>query len=198
MISDFVAGTEVVSFFLVSSKPEVRKAKNGSGYLVLKLLDKSAEIEARLWGMAAGAESPVKEGSIVKVKAEVTEWQEAKQLKVSQIREVGPGDEYDEGDMFPCSARPPEEMWADLLTLLNANMKFDGYLRRLLKVIMNEHGEALRRAPAAKRIHHSYLGGLLTHILSMCQSAVFVADHYSLDKELLLTGCVLHDSGKIF
>ena len=57
----------------------------------------------------------------------------------------------------------------------------------------------MRRAPAAKQIHHAYLGGLLEHVLSLCALARAVAAHYpNIDYDLLLTGVVLHDIGKIY
>jgi 3'-5' exoribonuclease len=198
MISDFVTGTEVTSFFLTVSKPEVRKAKNGSAYLVLKLQDRSGEIDARVWGLASDASSPVKEGSIVKVRAEVTEWNDQQQLKVSNIREVNDSDDVDQVDLFQCAERPPEAMWRDLTDLLLENLAVGSPISQLIQLIMEENSEALMAAPAAKGMHHSYLGGLLEHCLSMCQVAVKVANHYGVDRELLLAGCLLHDVGKIF
>jgi 3'-5' exoribonuclease len=195
-VSDLATGTEVVSYFLVSSKPEVRKTKTGSGYLVLKLSDRSGEIEARLWGLTPGSEPPIKEGSVAKVRAEVTEWQSVLQLKISQIREVNESDDVDRSDLFQVSARPPEEMWVDLVDLLAANLVPESPITKLLRLVMDEHGAAMMAAPAAKSVHNAYLGGLLEHVLSMCRVAVNVAEHYELNKELLLAGCVLHDLAK--
>jgi len=54
-----------------------------------------------------------------------------------------------------------------------------------------------KKAPAAKNFHHSYLGGLLEHTLSVSQMAVIVSAHYpDLDSDLLLSGAILHDIGK--
>jgi 3'-5' exoribonuclease len=75
------------------------------------------------------------------------------------------------------------------------------YLRALLEALLDDPEIARRYkiAPAAKQIHHAYLGGLIEHVLSLCGLAALTASHYrTIDLDLLLTGVVLHDIGKIY
>jgi 3'-5' exoribonuclease len=72
------------------------------------------------------------------------------------------------------------------------------YVRQLLFDVLRENEVNFKRAPAAKSIHHNYLGGLLEHVLDMCKVALPICENYGLSKDLVLAGCVLHDVGKIF
>src|SRR6185369_9366240 len=75
------------------------------------------------------------------------------------------------------------------------------HLKGLLEALLNDEDVAgrYRRAPAAKQIHHAYLGGLIEHVLSVCTLARTTAPHYpNIDLDLLLTGAILHDIGKIY
>jgi 3'-5' exoribonuclease len=102
------------------------------------------------------------------------------------------------GDFFPVSARNIDEMWAELRGLINAFA--NPHLKALLNALLDDPqiAKAYRLAPAAKSIHHAWLGGLLEHDLSLCALARMVGAHYAeVDLDLLLTGVVLHDIGKI-
>jgi 3'-5' exoribonuclease len=89
-------------------------------------------------------------------------------------------------------------MWRELRSLV-ANIG-DVKLRALVDAILDdsEIAQRFRRAPAAKQIHHAWLGGLLEHVLSLCHLCRFTAQHYRVDLDLLLAGAVLHDIGKIY
>jgi 3'-5' exoribonuclease len=107
--------------------------------------------------------------------------------------------EIDFADYFPSSARDPEAMWAELRQVV-ADIG-NPHLKALLEAMLNDEDVArrYRRAPAAKSIHHAYLGGLIEHVLSLCTLAKLTAGHYrQVNRDLLLTGVVLHDIGKIY
>jgi 3'-5' exoribonuclease len=107
--------------------------------------------------------------------------------------------EIDFADYFPCARRDPAEMWAELRGIVCGMA--NPHLKGLLEAMLDdpEIAERYRRAPAAKQIHHAYLGGLLEHVLSLCGLARLTAAHYeNLDRDLLLAGVVLHDIGKIY
>jgi 3'-5' exoribonuclease len=107
--------------------------------------------------------------------------------------------EVDFTDYFPASKRDPEEMWRELRGLVSgvANPHLKGLLDSILED--PEIARRYRRAPAAKQIHHAFLGGLLEHVLSLCGLARVTAAHYpAVDFDLLLTGVILHDIGKIY
>jgi len=107
--------------------------------------------------------------------------------------------EIDFADYFPSSRRNPEEMWTELRQIVAGIAS--PHLKALLDAVLDDEDIAARyrRAPAAKQIHHAYLGGLLEHVLSLCWLARATAPRYPfVDCDLLLTGVVLHDIGKIY
>jgi putative nucleotidyltransferase with HDIG domain len=107
--------------------------------------------------------------------------------------------EIDFADYFPSSQRDPEEMWAELRGVVAGISSV--HLRNLLEALFDDPdiAQRVRRAPAAKSIHHAFLGGLIEHVLSLCALARLVAGHYkNVDADLLLTGVLLHDIGKIY
>jgi 3'-5' exoribonuclease len=102
-------------------------------------------------------------------------------------------------DYFPASTRDPEEMWRELRQFVSGMSH--PHLQKLLNALLDddEIARRYRVAPAAKQIHHAYLGGLIEHVLSVCHLARMTAAHYPLiDPGLLLTGAILHDIGKIY
>lgn len=118
------------------------------------------------------------------------------QLTIQKLQKVEEST-VDLADYFPASKRNPEEMYEELRAMY-AELK-NPHLHALCKGFL-EDGELARLykiAPAAKSMHHAYLGGLLEHVLSMAQLAKTTAPHYEADADLLLTGVLLHDIGKI-
>lgn len=205
-IKDIVTDAEVAGFFLTSSA-QVRKTKKDKDYVCLKLCDKTGEVDARLWDIPEGFEP--KDGVIVKVKGQSSTYNDQLQVSIAQIR-VAEVDEYALEDFFRRSEREPFDMMTDLRRLLSDRLapwslvgdappddlpKTPVY--QLLDDVLLANKELLYLAPAAKSVHHCYLGGLLEHVLSMCRAAVPLCEHYGLREELVLAGCVLHDVGKI-
>jgi 3'-5' exoribonuclease len=118
-------------------------------------------------------------------------------LTIHKLRRVEEN-EIDFADFFPASKRDPGEMWSELRAIV-AEMR-NAHLKGLLDALLDdpEIGRRYRMAPAAKQIHHAWLGGLIEHVLSLCGMARQAAAHYKfIDYDLLLTGVVLHDIGKI-
>src|SRR6185369_12769984 len=102
------------------------------------------------------------------------------------------------GDFFPASSRDPEEMFTELRGHIDAVS--NPHLKALLTAIFDDAGISRRykRAPAAKSIHHAWLGGLIEHVLSLCSLCKAVAPNYpAVDLDLLLAGAMLHDIGKV-
>jgi 3'-5' exoribonuclease len=105
-------------------------------------------------------------------------------------------DAIDLGDFFERSEQDPQEMFAELMDLLEVNIK-DGPLKQLVVELLQENKIKFCQAPAAKTTHHAYIGGLLTHVLSMARAAIPICEHYGLNKELVIGGVVCHDVGKL-
>ena len=196
-IKEFVPNMEVTSFFLVPEMPTTRKSKRDKDYLCLKLVDKTGEIDGRVWDIPAGLDPKTLSKKIVKAKGQISEWLDQKQMSIVNIRPVMDSDEIDMSDFFESSKIHPDVMWMDLSLLISEQITYD-LIRGLITHILNKHVVAFKRSPAARGKHHAYIGGLLEHTLSMCHLAVNVCSHYELNTSLVLAGLILHDLGKVF
>jgi 3'-5' exoribonuclease len=201
MKSPFVNEVEpnrvITTSFLVHSK-EIRQKKSGEVYLSLLLGDKTGELDAKMWDNVTEVLDSFDRDDFVKVKGLIQVFHNRPQLTIHKMRRMD-SSEIDFADYFPCSRRDAAEMWAELRGIVcgMANL----HLKRLIEAMLDdpEIAERYRRAPAAKQIHHAYLGGLLEHVLSLCALARLTAGHYeNLDCDLLVAGVVLHDIGKIY
>jgi 3'-5' exoribonuclease len=186
----------ITTSFLVHSK-EIRQKKSGELYLSLMLGDRTGELDAKMWDNVAEVLDAFDRDDFVKVKGLIQVFHNRPQLTVHKMRRMDDS-EIDYADYFPSSARDSGEMWAELRGQI-AQIG-NPHLKGLLEAFLGDEQIAgrFRRAPAAKHIHHAYLGGLLEHVLSLCKLARMTAGHYPIvDYDLLLTGVVLHDIGKI-
>ncbi|MBI4464742.1 MAG: HD domain-containing protein [Acidobacteria bacterium] len=195
-VRDLKPNQIIIASFLVHSK-ELRFRKTGEGYLALALADKTGEVEAKMWEDVEQVHSTFERDDFVKVKGAVQLYRNRPQLTVHKLRRLEE-QEVDLADFFPRAERDPQEMWQELEQVVEGLE--NPWLKALLNKILSdpEIAERLKVAPAAKSLHHAYLGGLLEHILSLCRLCQLVLQNYSgLDRDLLLTGAVLHDLGKI-
>jgi 3'-5' exoribonuclease len=186
----------VTTILLVHSK-EVRQKKKGEPYLSLVLGDRTGEIDSKMWDNVAEVMDTFGPGDFVKVKGLAQLYNNRLQFVVHKLRRLEES-EVDLGDFFPASKRDPDEMFRELEGVI-AGFR-NPHLKQLLELIFAdpEIAARYRRAPAAKYIHHAFLGGLLEHVLSLCAMCRKAADHYgSVDGDLLVAGAILHDIGKI-
>ncbi len=185
----------ITGTFLVSAK-DVRQKKSGDPYLSLTLTDRTGELDAKMWDNAAEALDAFSRDDFVRVKGLYQIFQNRPQLTVHKIAHVADA-EVDYADFFPVSARDRDEMFRELLGWIEG--MGNAHLKRLLQTIFSDERIALayRTAPAAKSVHHAWIGGLIEHVLSLCRLAKMTAAHYDVDFDLLLAGVILHDIGKI-
>jgi 3'-5' exoribonuclease len=183
----------VTGYFAVSAK-QARSKKDGSPYFALTLADKTGQIEARMWETAEAGDFA--SGDIVKLRGQVSRYQDKLQITLDRIRRAEPG-EYDLGDFVPKTERDVNELWAELNAYVESFR--EPHLKALLRAFLDdaEIADALREAPAAKTLHHAWIGGLLEHIVSLLGVCDLAAKHYQVHRDLLLTGAVLHDIGKL-
>ena len=188
---------QVITATLLVQHKEVRQKKTGEPYLSLTLGDRTGDIDARMWDNAAEVIDEFDRDDFIKVRGLMQVHQGRLQLTVHKLARQTP-DSVDQTDYFPASTRNLDEMIGELRSII------DGIatppLRDLLNSFVNdpEIVSRLRVAPAAKNVHHAFLGGLLEHVLSMCTVAKLLGVHYrDIDMDLLLAGVVLHDIGKI-
>jgi len=195
-VSDMTSEQLVTAFFLVHAK-EIRNTKEGKQYLRMELGDRSGTIEARMWTKFEVMVQDVARDDFVKVEGRVELYRDKPQLALLQFRKAKP-EEIELADFLPHTKEDVEKMYARLLDY--AKEIRNAWLQQLVLSIVNDPAIATRykKAPAAKTMHHAYLGGLLEHVVGLCGLAKKAAEHYrELDLDLLLTVAILHDVGKL-
>ncbi|HEX7051642.1 MAG TPA: HD domain-containing protein [Longimicrobiales bacterium] len=196
--TELAEGARVTACYCIESKLLAR-TRDGQPYLRLQLCDRSGAIEGRIWDDAAAVDAMVDAGTFVGIRGRLQSFRGQRQLKIEEIARIDVAP--DEWDLF--LPRSPHDLPA-LEAELDARIAgmTDAPLRTLLARLLGadtETGAAFRRAPAAKRNHHAYVGGLLEHTLSVARLCDALARHYgeAIDRELLEAGALLHDIGKI-
>jgi 3'-5' exoribonuclease len=196
-VADIRENQLVDALFLVGSKNQ-GVTKGGHSYLTLKLLDRSGEIEARVWERADDLARGFDKNDFVRVRGQATLYQGKIQIRVQDVIRVEESKVAAE-DFLPKSDNDPEVMLAELQAILRGIKNL--HLLALAEACFAdpELMTLLKRAPGAKTIHHPYLSGLLEHTLSLLKLILKVAENYrSIDIDLLLIGGFLHDIGKIY
>ncbi|WP_295904954.1 3'-5' exoribonuclease YhaM family protein [uncultured Bdellovibrio sp.] len=187
----------VDSCYLVKEKT-VGVGKNGRPFMGLQLGDSSGSIDARLWDRVDELAREFEVGDVLKIKGQVQIFQNRKQLIVHRLERVDSATVNFE-DFIPKASKNTEDMMVELLQLVRT-MKND-HLRQLVLDTLEdpEIRPMMLKAPAAKSIHHAWLGGLLEHILSISKIMDFMGTHYPfLNRDLLLFGGIFHDIGKLW
>ncbi|MGH9481349.1 MAG: 3'-5' exoribonuclease YhaM family protein [Terriglobales bacterium] len=195
-VAELKPETNITSVFLVLAK-ELKQKKDGEPYLDLLLGDRSGQIKAVMWDGVAAAAEEFERDDFVKVKGTVADYRDKPQLRVERLRRMDEG-EIALADYLPATTADVEAMWAELRGRIAA--MGNPHLKALLTRVFDDPAiaERYRLAPAAKVLHHAYLGGLLEHVTSLCRLAELVRRNYAyVDADLLLTGILLHDLGKI-
>lgn len=196
LISEIVKNTQVQGVFLVKEK-HMGVTKNGVPYLSLKLMDRSGEITARVWDEAEKHDRQFDRNDFIGVVSRSSIYQGGMQLTITEVKKYA-DNEVDLGDFLPGSFFSPDDMFAELMFIISGVR--DKYLGDLLRLFFEDAAfvENFKIAPAAKAMHHVYLGGLLEHSLSVARLARMAADNYEdLNRDLLVTGAILHDIGKV-
>jgi len=195
-IEDIRERDPINSIFLVRDK-NIAMAKNGKPYMNLKLMDKSGEVDARVWDQVDELSARFDKDDFVHVKGKANLFMGKMQFILNAIDRVGE-EHVNLGDFLPVSENDPEEMLAELRRMI-AQIADPDY-RRLLEGFSTDE-EFVRlyiKAPAAKSMHHVYLGGLLEHSLCVARLAQDVSARYPrINRDLLITSALLHDIGKV-
>ncbi len=196
-VANFDEGKLFDGYFLVLAKQQ-RTTKTNKPYLNLILGDKTGQLEARVWELGdPRIAKNFDRGDIVKARGSASRFDDRLQMKIDQLR-LAQASEVDKADMLPSTTYDVAALWRQLLGFADSVTNPD--LKLLLTTMLADPAlaEAYREAPAAKQLHHAWLGGLLEHVVSLCTLADRVAPHYPLiDRDLLLTGVILHDIGKV-
>lgn len=196
-VKDIQEGDKISETFLVKDK-NLAYSQKGAPYLNLRLGDKTGVVEAKVWDNAAQCDPLFKKGDIIQIKARAVSYKNALQISIVDLRRTLP-EEIDLADYLPTARKDGDSMLQELAGYMDGIN--DPHLRALLRSIFQDEEirNRFKTAPAAKGFHHVYLGGLLEHTLSVVRMLDLAANHYQgLNKDLIITGGILHDLGKIY
>ena len=195
-LRDLTPGDRADGFYILKSAL-VKTTAAGKPFLSAVLADKSGELEAKAWDYA-GPLGPGDEGRIVRVQGTVSEYRGAPQVVIDRggIRLRTEHDPVKPEDLVPTAPMDLDAAYREVEGLVSS-MK-DADYAAVCRRMLQRRGEEFRRIPAAKSVHHSFLGGLLMHTLQMLRLADFLAGQYGdlIDRDLLLAGTLLHDFAK--
>lgn len=193
MIAEIIDGERISGQYLVTS---VSKGTNmsGSQYLNVELKDASGSINGKKWEIINGDEETFVAGNVVKVIADSLKYKENLQLKILS-GELVPSNEIDANLFLKQPPVAKEELRKEFDAYVESIQNAD--CKAILKAIIGKIGEQLYVHPAAVSIHHEYVAGLLMHSVTMCKIAETLIPIYAADRDILITGCLLHDIGKV-
>ncbi len=193
-IAAMMSGDEVEGFYILkSANPKV--SANGKPFLTGALSDRSGAMELKVWDYSGPLGAP-DEGKVVKVRGTVGEYRGTLQFTAGRIRLAEDNDPVDVAALVPTAPINRDEAMDELEKWV-ASIEDEDY-RAVAAAMLGRHGEKLYAIPAAKSVHHAFLGGLLMHTANMMKIADFLAAMYpdTIDRSLLLTGTLLHDMAK--
>ena len=186
----------ITSFFVVASK-QVKSKKNGDLYLSAVLADRSGTLQANMWDNVADALDAFEQDDFVKIKGVIHKYNGRWQLTMHKVRRMDE-QEIEYADYIPKTSKDIDQLWRTLGEFVETFQ--DPWLKSLVKDFMEDEAiaTAYRNAPAAKTLHHAFVGGLLDHVVSLFTACDLVARNYpQVNRDLLLTGAFLHDIGKV-
>lgn len=174
-----------------------RLKRDGAPFLTLVLMDKTGRAPAKVWENVEKYQSLIRDGEIYRVTGLVTEYKGQKEIRIDRINTPPNGSEIKMEDYTEEAAFDTESLFDGMMTLVKKHLS-NPHVIQLTELFAAEYKTAFKSHYGAQKIHHAYLGGLLEHTHSIIKLAIQLADHYSLNKDILLTGALFHDSGKMF
>lgn len=193
-VSELEAGQELENVSFLLQDISQRTTKDGRPYILGSLRDKSGQIACVFWDIPEYVSSWATTGQFAMVTGRVVKYKDVLQISITDMNRYT---QPDMADFLPTSQRPQSEMIAHLKELIaSLSQPWQELLTSLL--LNDDFLPRFANAPAARAMHHAYVGGLLEHTLSMATIAQQLAEHYPyVNKDLLLAGTLLHDMGKM-
>lgn len=197
LIKDLRDKDNVDMLTLVKEK-NVSVGKNGRPFMSLLLGDSSGQVDGRVWDNVESLSREIETGDVIRVRGAIQIFQGRRQMVIHRM-EKADSTTINFDDFLPKSSKNADDLFAELLLIVKT-MKNPQLKQLVLDSIEDPEIRPLfLRAPAAKSIHHAWVGGLLEHVLSILKTMEFMASHYSfLNRDLLIFGAIFHDLGKIW
>ncbi len=192
-IAQLQSGEELINEPFLLADVVRRKTRDGRPFLLCTLRDRTGLLNGVFWDVPDYVDAWVKAGLAVLVSGQTNNYKNALQVNITDLNQAG---DTDSADLLPSSQRSRTEMLAELQEQIS--QLEEPWHSLVTHILLNEDFLArFADAPAARMMHHAYIGGLLEHTLSMASLANFLATHYPyVNKDLLLAGTLLHDMGK--
>jgi len=187
----------ITTSFVVAAK-QIKPKKSGEPYLALTLSDRSGQIEAKMWDGVPETMNTFDQDDFVKVRGLINKYNNRFQLTIHKLRRMDEN-EVEFADYLPKTDKDVELLWKTVADYV-ASFK-NPHLKALLEAFMAdpEIEKGYKNAPAAKTLHHAFIGGLLDHVVSLFHSCDLISRNYpTIDRDILLTGAFLHDIGKLY
>ncbi len=182
-------------FALVKSCDK-KSAKNGTFYLDMVIADKSSEMVAKMWDYKEENVPFPQVNTVVKLRGTIQQYNNNDQFVIQRLRPAVPSDNINISDYVKSADCAGDAMFGAIVSLVEGFN--DNDLKSVVLALLKEKKDALLEFPAAEKLHHAMRGGLLYHTLSIVRLAESVSSIYpAIDKELLLSGAILHDIAKI-
>lgn len=196
-IKELREGEHVQGVYLCKQKTSA-VTKNGKPYDNVILQDKTGTIDCKIWDVGSAGIGDFDALDYVDIYGDVQIFNNAPQITIKRARVAEEG-EYEPGDYLPVSSRNIDEMYKELLSLINSVNNH--YLKKLLERFFVDDAAFIKKfryTSAAKTVHHGFVGGLLEHTLSVTNTCDFFAKKYPfLKRDLLITAAICHDIGKV-
>jgi len=196
-VKDLEAGEEIMGLSFALNTYENKTAANGSQYLNLALSDKTGEINAKIWEDNLNKCDKASVGDIVAIDGTVSAYKGSLQITIKSMQKLEV-DKNDLSDFLPTSKADIDKLFKNIEKTI---ISFDNqYIKKLLSNIFKDKDfqQKFKQAPAAEKIHHAYLGGLVEHLSEMLGLAEKLCELYpNINKDLLIAGVLLHDTGKM-
>ena len=195
-IENWREGDQISDIYLCKGKVNA-KTKAGKTYYSLTLQDRTGTGDGKVWDLSSGVDH-FEAMQYIKVEGEVVRYQNNNQLNIRRVRVARSG-EYDPADYVPVSPYPISDMFDELLGYIRSINH--PKLRALLESFFvndTDFAREFKAHSAAKTVHHGFSGGLLQHTLRVTELCDFYCTKYPLlNRDLLLTGAICHDIGKV-
>ncbi len=195
-ISELEHGQQFDGFFLLRECEE-KMTRQGKVYLDMVLEDRTGNLPGKVWEVPHQVQGVIEGGDFVKVRALAENYRGTMQLKIEKIRRTtdSDGEEgFREEDCIARTSFDTEKMWKEIFQIAQSCHPL---VAELLVSILEEYADQFQTWPAAQRIHHPYLGGLLEHTLSVTKTCLYLVEKYDVSRDLLVAGALLHDIGKL-
>ena len=191
-----VKANDVIDGFYILERAAIKINVKGEPFLAADISDRTKTLPLKVWAYFEPTVDSRDNGSVVYIQGVASEYNGGIQIIGYEIDKAKEADHYDRGELVPVAPIDREEAYRKIRETIESISDRD--YREVCRHMLEKHGEMLLALPAAKSMHHRFIGGLLMHTSFMLTAADDLADLYcmTVNRDLLLAGTFLHDIAK--